>query len=89
MGKYYADVSISNTTDHSQPYSNMWLWLKSGDTLRARAFLDSLASHQIDTGTVEVAAEEVLDLKVYWVFSVGDLEVPSDDLFALELNTEP
>ena len=85
---YRASATITNTTEEPLDYSNMWLWLESGTTLSARAYLDSLASHQIDTGPVELRPSETLNLKVYWVFPISELEEPSDEPFVLVLRSE-
>ena len=85
---YRASAIITNTTKEPRSYSNLWLWLESGPTLSARAYLDSLASHQIDTGPIELGPNESLDLEIYWVFPSSELEEPSDDPFALVLRTE-
>ena len=86
---YRASTTITNMTEEPQDYSNMWLWLESGTTLSARAFLDSLASHQIDTGPIELGPSESLNLKVYWVFPSSELEEPRDEPFRLVLRPEP
>ena len=88
LGKYYADLTISNVSNISRPYSNSWLWLVSGDTLRARTYSDSVASQIIDAGTVEIAAGEVLELKVYWPFPITELNDESEGLFVLEMQPE-
>lgn len=85
---YRASATITNTTEKPHDYSNMWLWLEPRTTLRARAYLDSLASHQIDTGPVELGPNESLNLEVYWVFPSSELEEPSDDPFVLVLRPE-
>lgn len=86
--KYFADVSISNTSDVVQPYSNKWLRLESADTESARAYLDSVASHHIDVDTVDLAPNESLDLKVYWVIPSAELEETSSEPFVLALRPE-
>lgn len=85
---YRASTTITNTSKEPRNYSNMWLWLESGTTLSARAYLDSLASHQIDTGPVELGPNESLDLEIYWVFPSSEFEDSSDVPFDLVLRTE-
>ena len=84
---YFADVSISNTTENIQLYSNKWLWLESGGSLKARAYLDSIASHQVDVDPIELDPNETQDLNVYWVFPSSDLEETSDEPFVVEIQT--
>ena len=86
---YRATVTITNTTEEPQDYSNRWLWLESGTALSARAYLDSLASHQIDTGPVELGPNENLNLEIYWVFPSSKLDESSDEPFRLVLRPEP
>lgn len=86
--KYFADVSISNTSAVVQPYSNKWLRLESVDTESARAYLDSIASHHIDVGTVDLAPNESLDLRIYWVIPSAELEETSSEPFVLALRPE-
>ncbi len=85
---YRALATITNTTEKPQDYSNMWLWLESGKSLSARAYLHSLASHQIDTSPIELGPKESLNLELYWVFPSRELEQPSDDAFVLVLRPE-
>ena len=85
---YFADLSVLNIVDVAQAYSNKWLWLESGDTQSVRAYLDSVASHGVDFGTVEIAPNDSLDLKVYWVIPSNELEGTSDELFELALRPE-
>lgn len=85
---YRASATITNMTEEPQDYSNMWLWLESGKSLSARAYLHSLASHQIDTGPIELGPRESLNLELYWVFPSRELEQPSHDAFELVLRPE-
>ena len=85
---YRADANISNTTDSAQVYSNKWLWLESGNSLKSRAYLDSIASHQIDVGSIEIGPNEDLNLEVYWVFLISEIEAVVDDPFILVLRPE-
>ena len=86
--KYFADVRISNVVEVTQLYSNRWLRLESADTQSARAYLDSVASHHIDIGTVELAPNESLDLKIYWVFPSAKLVGSSDEAFVMALRPD-
>ena len=85
---YFADLSISNIGDVTQPYSNRWLWLESADTQSVRANLDSPASNQIDFGTVELAPNESLNVKIYWIIPSDELEEVSSEPFVLALIPE-
>ncbi len=84
--KLSGNVVIENTSSQPQKYSNMWLWLESGESVRARAFLDSLASHHIDTGEVEIEPGDRLDLAVYWVFPDSEIENLGNDAFVLQIH---
>ena len=85
---YRASATITNKTEKPRDYSNAWLWLESGTTLSARAYLDSLASHHIDTSPVELGPNESMTLELYWVFPISELEGPGDDPFELVLRPE-
>lgn len=79
----YADLIVSNTTETAARYSNSWLWLESRDGLKVRANLDSVASNQIDFSEVKIDSNEVLKLKVYWVFPGDKFEQESEYPFEL------
>ena len=84
---YFGSAAIINTSDEPQDYSNRWLWLKSGKSLSARAYLRSLASHQVDMGPIKLAPKESLNLELYWVFLGHQPERLSDS--AIELVLRP
>lgn len=85
--KLSGNVAISNTSAQRQNYSNMWLWLRSGDEVRERAWLNNLTSHYIDEGEVEIEAGDTLELEVYWVFPESEIEELGDEAFALEIRS--
>jgi hypothetical protein len=87
LTKLSGDVVIENMSSQPQQYSNMRLWLQSGEHVRARAFLDSLASHHIDTGTVEIAPGDRLELAVYWAFPDSEIEKLGSDAFVLKIQS--
>ena len=86
LTKLSGNVVIENMSSQPQHYSNMWLWIESGESVRARAFLDSLASHHIDTGEVEIEPGDRLDLAVYWVFPDSEIDNLGNDAFVLKIH---
>ena len=83
--KIPATATITNTGSEPQDYSNQWLWLRSGEIVQERAYLDSLGSNAIDVDVVEIEAGETLNLKIYWAIPNDDFERLGDDPFVLEI----
>jgi len=83
--RYSGTVSIQNTSNQAQSYSNTWLWLNRENGPEARAWLGNLTSHYIDEATVELVPGEDLELPVYWVFDKVDGATLFDGTVALEL----
>jgi hypothetical protein len=67
--KVRGEVVIENNSSQSFLYSNSRLWLKVGQEISRRAYVESVASHAVDSGFVEIPAGQNLKLSVYWVFS--------------------
>jgi len=85
--KLSGNVTIENTSSQPQKYSNMWLWLESGETARARAFLDNLTSHYMDDGVVEIQPDDSIELAVYWAFPESEIENFGDGSFVLNIRS--
>jgi hypothetical protein len=65
--KVLGDVVIANSSDNTIRYSNSRLWLNVDDELSRQTYLDSIASHAVDAGFVEIQPGDRLRLAVYWV----------------------
>ncbi|HNP36026.1 MAG TPA: hypothetical protein PKK10_09255 [Woeseiaceae bacterium] len=65
--KVAGTILIENRLDEAIRYSNERLWLNVNNELSRRTHVDSLASHAVDVGFVEIPPGENLYLSVYWV----------------------
>ena len=88
FAKVSGEVAIKNTDAEAQEYSNSWLWLSDGDEIRYRAWLDSLASHHVDVGTIEIDPKSTLELSVYWAVPESELDKLTDGAFVLIVGPE-
>ena len=85
FAKFSGNVTIKNTSLQPQGYSNMWLWLRSGEKVQARAWLDNWTSHYIDEGEVEIEPGDAIELSVYWVLPESEVEKFGGNTFVLEI----
>jgi hypothetical protein len=71
--KVRGDIVVENSSDQTFLYSNSRLWLSVDQGGSRRTYLDSIASHAVDSGFVEILPGDNLRLSVYWVLpeSIG------------------
>jgi archaellum component FlaG (FlaF/FlaG flagellin family) len=64
---------IGNTSDATISYSNSRLRLNIDGHTAKQTYVDSLASHIVDVGDVDIAPGETLEFNAYWVLpeSIG------------------
>ena len=65
--KVSAIVRIANETDQIHEFSTKWLWVRIPGFDPVRAYHDSVASHSIDVEPIEIDANTVAEIPVYWV----------------------
>ena len=65
--KVLGNIVVTNSSDQTIRYSNSLLWLSVDDKVSRRTYLDSISSHIVDTGFVEILSGDNLSLSVYWV----------------------
>jgi hypothetical protein len=85
--KLSGEVAIKNLSSTPQNYSNKWLWLGSGESVQARAYLDNITSNIVDVGEVQIQPGSTLELNVYWVFPDSEIEKLGNDAFVLEIRS--
>lgn len=86
--RLFGDVEVSNHTGEIQSYSNRWLYLTAGDSIRERAYLDSVTSNVIDVSTVEIKPGETLSLSLYWVLPASAFDGHDDEDLILVIESE-
>ena len=79
----FGNISVTNTGDTTQWYSNQSLHLILNHEFEARAYTDSVASHAVDFSSIEISPHTTYTSKVYWVFNANNF--PKEPSIHLEL----
>ena len=83
--KVHGYLMIGNISDEPQTYSNKHLWLNIDTHTADRTYVDSVASHIVDVGEVEIAPGQSIDFYAYWVLSDTVEKIRSDAEVSLYL----
>ncbi len=68
--KLEGEITVSNKTSCPLRYGNKLLLLKVNDDLTSRAYMDTIASVDIDFTTVVIKPHSKINFPAYWVYSV-------------------
>jgi hypothetical protein len=83
--KILGKIRIENRSNYPIKHSNERLWLSTSNGYSRRTYVDSVASHIVDSGGVTIMPAEILELDVYWIFPNAVAQSLSEQELTVEI----